>query len=194
MDYFVLKVPVGKGGLVEAYPKSAIADWKYDEGIPLAAGYPAGGSVHFSKNFPDARELLDFQPNTLGSLITSRKVRTVLEQAGVANVEYLPVSIENHRGTVVGADYAFANVLGSEAAIDLEKSDYRMDNLEKDQIDRMRELVLAPQRISPDARLFRLKEMRRTFLVRDDLRQALLAAGVTGCEFEPADGWESRLL
>lgn len=194
MDYFVLKVPVGKGGLVEAYPKSAIPDWKYDKGLPLAAAYPQGARVHFSKNFPDARELLDFQPNTLNALIVSRKVRTVLEQARVANVEYLPVSVEDHRGTVVGADYAFANALGSEAAIDLERSDYRMGNIDKEQISRMRKLVLARERISPDARLFRLKEMLTTVLVREDLRQALVAANVTGCEFEPADGWKSRLL
>jgi hypothetical protein len=194
LDYFVLKVPTGKGGLIESYPKSNIADWKYAEGELLLPHYPQRGSVHFSKSFPDWRALLDFQPTTRSAVFISAKARKVLEAEGVANVEYLPVAVEDHRGTVIGPDYSIANVLGSEPAINMEKSDYRLDNLEKDQIDRMRKMVLAPQRVSPEAKLFRLKEMRTTFLVRDDLRLALLAAGATGCVFEPADGWKSRVL
>ncbi len=50
-------------------------------------------------------------------------------------------------------------------------------------------LVLAPDRIDPDAQLFRCSAWHTQFLIRDDLKQAFEAAGLTGCRFFAAEGW-----
>ncbi|MGC3998861.1 MAG: hypothetical protein QM767_15980 [Anaeromyxobacter sp.] len=150
--------------------------------------------MQFSDNFPDARQLEDFQPNILNALIVSPKAQEVLQGLELKNVEYLPVAIRDHRDEVIASDYAFVNVLGSQPAIDMERSVYRMGSLDKTQITRIKNLVLQPQAIAPDAKLLRCTTYMTLFLIRDDVREAFERAQLTGYQLIQPDGWDGLII
>ncbi len=153
-----------------------------------------GGEVSFSNNYPDDRNLYDFQPNMMSNLLVSGRARKLIESLSVSNAEWLPVAIKDHKGNVVGPDYAFLNLLGAEDAIDMERSDYEMDSLEKDQIGVIDRLALNTSAISPDAKMFRCTKERRLILIRDDVHAAFEQAGLTGFKVYEAEGWDGLEL
>jgi len=176
--------------VIDAHPAGSPTGWKWHRGLPLGAEYPKDAAVEFTANYPDARELRDFQPNTLGALIASPRAREVLASLDVRGIEMLPVAIKDHSGKVIANDYAFLNPLGAQEAIDMECSRVTMGALDKSQVRGVDHLVLAPNRIDPDAKLFRCTTWMRLFLVRDDVKVAFEQAGLTGCRFFPAEGWD----
>ncbi len=194
MKYFVFKVMAEEAGYIEKLPKGSPTDWKFHEGISLAKDFPVGGEVSFSKNYPDDRNLYDFQPNIMSNLLVSGRARKLIESLGITNAEWLPVAVKDHQGNIVGPDYAFLNLLGAEDAIDMERSQYEMDSLEKDQIGQIDELALNTSAIHPDAKMFRCTMERRLILIREDVHAAFVQAGLTGFKVYEAEGWNGLEL
>ncbi|MBZ4417578.1 imm11 family protein [Myxococcus sp. RHSTA-1-4] len=194
MKYFVLKVMAAEAGFIEEYPRGSPTDWKFDKGISLAREFPMGGEVSFSDNYPDDRNLYDFQPNLMSDLLVSGRARKLIESLEVTNAEWLPVVVKDHKGNVVGKDYAFLNLQGAEDAIDMERSVYRMDPIEKDQIGRIKKLALKPATINPQAKIFRCTMERRLILIREDVHAAFVQAGLTGFKVYDAEGWNGLEL
>ena len=191
MDYWVFRPFVSRGGgVIDVHPKGSPTGWKWHKGKPLAREYPMDAAVKFTRNFPDARELRDFQPNILNTIIGSPKAREVLAALEVGGLETLPVAIQDHSGAVIASDYAFLNPLGSQDAIDMERSDLTADPMRPTQVGLMKQMALSPSRIDPEAKLFRCTTWMRLFLVRDDVKVAFEQAGLTGCRFFPAEGWD----
>jgi hypothetical protein len=191
MDFYVLKVESSDGAVTDSVPKGGPSAWKYFEGMPLAAEFPKGAFIPFARNFPQARALVDFQPSLEGLVIISNKTRQVIEALGVNNAEFLEVAMKDHKKKLVATDYAILNLLGAEEAIDMERSKYRMSRLDKEQIDRVENLVLAPKKIRPEAKLFRCATFRHLILVRSDVKQAFEKAGLTGLRLPLAEGYDS---
>ncbi len=190
MNYFVLITDAPDGGLIEGYPPKSPSDWRFDEGQSLIKEYPRGAAVQFSDNYPDARKLYDFQNNTLSAFIISERTRKLLESLEISNAEYLPVDIKDHKGQVVGKNYAFLNLLGGEDAIDMDKSDYKLNALDKSQIGLIRKIVINEKGIRPGAKMFRCTRERRVVLIREDVLEAFKKAGLTGFRVFDADGWD----
>ncbi|NVJ28511.1 hypothetical protein HUW62_45670 [Myxococcus sp. AM011] len=194
MNFFVFKIRSIEGGYIDEYPRNSPTDWKFDEGICLAKSFPMGGEVSFSDNHPDSRNLYDFQPNLMRAQLVSGRARKLIESLGLTNAEWLPVVVKDHQGNVVGPDYAFLNLLGAEDAIDLERSVYKMDPLEEDQIGRIKKLALKPASISPEAKMFRCTMERRLIIIREDVHAAFVEAGLTGFKVYNAEGWNGLEL
>ena len=194
MKYFVFKVMAADAGFIDEYPRGSPADWKFDEGISLAREFPMGGEVSFSDNHPDARDLFDFQPNLMSDLLVSGRARKLIEPLGVTNAEWLPVVVKDHQGNVVGKDYAFLHLPGAEDAIDMERSVYRMNAIAKDQISRVKKLVLKYDAVNPQAKMFRCTLERRLILIREDVLAAFEEAGLTGFRTYDAEGWNGLEL
>ena len=189
MEYFVFKVRGIEAGFIDSYPRNSPTEWKFAEGRSLAKSFPMGGEVSFSHNYPEHRNLYDFQPNLMNGHLVSGKARSVIDALGVTNAEWLPVIVKDHQGTIVGPDYAFLNLLGAEEAIDLERSIYKMDHLEKDQVGRIKKLMLKREEINPQAKMFRCTMERRLILIREDVHAAFVQAGLTGFKVYRAEGW-----
>lgn len=190
MNYFVLKTSSQDGAVIDAYPQGSPAGWKFDEGGSLARAFPANAEVVFSKSFPDFRKLYDFQSNILSAFVVSGKARKLIESLAVSNAEFLPVTLKDHRGNVAAEDYAFLNLLGGEDAIDMDRSDYKMNHIDKEQISRIKKLALKTDAIPPEAKMFRCSRMRRLALIREDVLAAFNEAGLTGFRTYPAEGWK----
>ena len=195
MNYFVLTTEASaEGGLIEMYPDNSPKGWKFSKGQSLLPEFPKGAAVQFSDNFPDARKVFDFQTNTLQAFIISPRVRKLLESLEITNAEYLPVDIKDHKGQVVGKGHAILNLLGAEDAIDLEKSVYRMDSIDKEQIDRIKQLAVNHQALGPNAKMFRCSKKLRLVLIREDVLEAFKKEGLTGFKVYAAEGWKGLAL
>lgn len=55
--------------------------------------------------------------------VYSRRLRSAIEEAGIAGIQYLPVMVFRPDGTRIGG-YSIANLLNVVPALDLDKSDY----------------------------------------------------------------------
>lgn len=194
MKYFVFKITNGEAGFIDSYPRGSPAEWKFDEGISLAREFPMGGEVSFSANYPDHKNLYDFQFNLMSDLLVSGRARKLIESLDIANAEWLPVVVKDQQGNIVGPDYAFLNLQGAEDAIDLERSVYRMNAIAKDQISRVKKLVLKSDAISLQAKIFRCTLQRRLILIREDVHAAFVEAGLTGFKVYNAEGWNGLEL
>jgi hypothetical protein len=189
MNYFVLMTKAPGAGVIEMYPPKSPAGWKFDEGESLIKQYPKKAVVQFSSNFPEDRALSDFQENILSAFIISEKVRGVLESLKITNAEYLPVSILDHKGQVVGKNYAFLNLLGGEEALDMEKGVYRMNSLDEGQVGRVKKLVINKKGIRPGMKMFRCSRFRRLVLIDEEVHEAFVDAKLTGFSAVKAEGW-----
>ncbi|WNZ63512.1 hypothetical protein QEG98_07255 [Myxococcus sp. MxC21-1] len=189
MNYWVLKAESADGAVIDALPKGSPENWKMHKGERLERQFPLGGKVSFSDHFPDRRKLYDFVRNTLGVLLVSSRVHEILKEARVDNVEFLPVSMCDHQWNPVSQDYGILNVLGSQEVIDMEKSKYRMDRITKKEIARLSSLVVAHERLDPNAGLFRARNMMELVLMSDHVHEAFLRAGLTGFRVHPAEGF-----
>jgi hypothetical protein len=189
MNYWVLKAESADGGIIDALPKDSPTNWKFAEGTPLARQFPAGGKVSFSDHFPDRRKVYDFVRNTVGVLLVSSRVKQVLEEVHVDNVEFLPVTLCDHQWNPVAEGYGILNVLGSQDAIDMQKSEYETSVISGD-ISHVSNLVLAKDKIDPKADLFRARNMMELILISDRVREAFNKAGLTGFKAHPAEGFD----
>lgn len=180
------------GGVIEDLPEDGPRPFEYDLGTPLGGEFPKAASVDFSRNFPKDRGLCDFQPTTHEVLIVSSRVVMLLKELDVPGLEYLPVAIRDHRKRVIANDYAILNPLGSQPAIDMARSSCVMNSILKDQIMRIKRLVLDRKAIDPTARLFRCSTFRRRFLIHEDLKEAIETANLTGYKLFDADNWDGK--
>ncbi len=96
----------------------------------------------------------------------------------VGPLQYLPVAIHNHKGRVAAEDCYIANVFKAVDCVDRSQSELTESALKPGQLSILKRLQLDRERIPPDARLFRLKDMPALLIVRGDLRARLEEAGI----------------
>lgn len=188
-DYWILKGDHSSAVITEL-PEGGPRLYLLTEGKPLGERLPAGARFCFSDHFPQLRKVYDFVTNTLATLFVSDRVRQILEEMGARNCEFRPITLLNHKGKVASSSHFLLNVLGSEAAIDMEQSVYKMDAMEKDQIFDVRKLVLKREGISPEALIFRARTKMDEYFISQRLHEAFQREGITGYRVFPADGWD----
>ncbi|OVE76508.1 hypothetical protein BVX98_05880 [bacterium F11] len=176
-------------GMVDYLDCPAISDYELHQAKSLAKRFKPGSLAKFSKNFPTSRRLSDFQPNILGIAIVSKKARDLIAPHVEGYAEFLPIQLVDQEEKVVSSEYSVFNLIGSEDAIDLDKSKYRINRLNKSQIKSIQKMVLNHKAIDQEKKIFRARQRLRLILIRNDLRNVLLKNGITGLIFFKADGW-----
>src|SRR5690242_1276380 len=146
----------------------------------------------FSPSFPDRRKVYDFVTSILDIRIVSERVRRIVLEMAPNDVEFLPVTLVNHQHEVVSREHFIMNVLTRRDVIDLERSDVRMGAILKWEIDRVRKLVLKEDIEPGGPRVFRPMHLRVNTMVDETVHAALAGAGLTGCGFFPANGWNGK--
>jgi hypothetical protein len=167
----------------EQPPELEEDDYRLSEGLPARGWFP--GSLRFTLSRDSGVRVADSIPNVLSLLIVSDRLKQALEVRANSKIEFLPVSILNKKKRPLVEPYYVANLLGSIACMDREKSEFKMNAVLKDQVLWFARLVLDEPRIPPKANLFRLREQMDLVLVRDDLADVL--AKFTGLRLPPLD-------
>lgn len=129
-------------------------------------------------------EFRDLVGNTMGMYVVSERLKDVLLEHADAEFELIPLRIINRKGRAEADTFWIANLLDRQVACaDVAKSDMDEMRMKKGRFKNIRRLVLRDAALDPSFKIFRLGEMPKLFLVREDLRDAIEAAGVSGCAF-----------
>ncbi|WP_341675043.1 DUF1629 domain-containing protein [Niveibacterium sp. SC-1] len=185
MDYLIWRYCDADGACSIMEPTGLDSIVPLKEGTPLLAELGGKGlSAAMNPESPDDILLLDNVHNTDGILVVSGHFRALLEAQSLRDVEFLPISIIDHKGRVASDDYWVVHPTNPVDAIDLVASDCKMSRIKKTRIQSMTRLVLRPGTVPADRALFRLQGLWGVTLVHRALADAITAAGLTGVEWQ----------
>ena len=172
------------------HPKLEGRSFELHEGHPLQGWFPRDLTV----SLRDGRgtRLVDHLPNPSRVLCVSDKLRVLLAERSGASIEFLPLTLQSPSGKSLPERYFLANVLGTLACMDAQRSEFRMNAITKTDIFRFYRLVLDLARVPQEVKLFRLAEKPSVVLVRDDLVKEIRAAGGLGMRFSSLDNYGSE--
>jgi hypothetical protein len=130
--------------------------FRLNNGTPLAQEFPGDVSLHMNPDFPDDLLLVDNLLNSDMIIVASARLKACIEASKVEKVEYLPVSIIDHKGRVVSSEYFIVHPVEPVECIDENLSEYRVKRSDPDSIRSFKTLVLDEARIPANRALFRL--------------------------------------
>lgn len=189
MSFLIGRLMKGRGAATFGAVRGVEDDFRLEQGIPLAKGWPADVHLKMDDDFPKDVLLEDFLFTGGSPLVASARLRDLLVAQKVLSVEYLPVTLLNHKGRREKAPYFIVNCLALQNCIDLERTKVRRNEINPDIYSRVRSLTLDPRRVAPELLLFRLKGYPFIDVYRDSLAAKIAAAELTGVEFVKTEEW-----
>jgi hypothetical protein len=151
------------------------------DGERVGTLYPPDVQLAMSGDFPGIRPG-DLVHNTMGYTLASERMKKLLEDACTAPIEFLPFALVNHKGRSAGTFY-IANVLAVSDCVDRARTEGVEDAVNQGRLMIIRKLVLDDARIDPKLNLFRIAVLPSVLIIREDLRRAIEAAGMTGIRY-----------
>lgn len=162
-------------------------DWEFYEGIPMAAGFPPGVSLRMSDDHKRNVRLTDNIMNLGTLIVASERLTALLQAKALKNVEFLPVTIINHKRRVASRDYSIVHPVMSQDCLDLQKSGCTYSNISPGDIISVDRLVLDAARIDPNVAMFRIKDFGFPVVLRRELAEEIQAARLTSTQFRELD-------
>ena len=166
-------------------------DWELAEGVSRTATFPDDATLRMDPDHPHDMMLVDNLVNTEMLIVVSGKLRASLEGRALASVEYLPVSVLDHRGKVASNEYTIVHPIDPVDCLDCEASGVEWSEMDEDCVDSIESLVLNETAVPNERSLFRVKSLEGVVLVRRELALALEQEGFTGLEWTELDEYES---
>jgi hypothetical protein len=157
--------------------------FELSDGVSRAANFGDSATYTMDPNFPNDTILVDHLFNTDFRIVGSLRLKEFLDSRHVTKVEYLPVTILNHKNKPASKDYFIIHPIEPVECLDAEKSGARWSRIDKTRIDKVERLVVDEEKIDPDRVLFRAKAFHRVILTRRNLAEAITAAGFTGIKW-----------
>ena len=114
-------------------------------------------------------------------LVFSKRLRDLLQNIAVDNIQYFDFDIVYPKGNNVYTDYKIANVVGLVDCVDKDKSDLTF--YDSGTIEFIDKLVLDESKIPPELNVFRLSNRSTLTIVHQSVKDAVVNAGITGCVF-----------
>lgn len=114
-------------------------------------------------------KLVDYIPNVLGLHIISEKLKNILNDECGESFDFYPVKIRNQKGRLVNKPYYLAHLRVIIAAMDYDKSDFRLSHINPERASRIRRIILDEKKIPKNTKVFALKEDSSLWLIRRDL-------------------------
>jgi len=142
------------------------------QGESMKSKFPADAEFRMDPDFPDNTVLADTLNNIDHVIIGSERLKSFLEAQGAAELEYLKVTIRDHKGKKA-AQYFIAHPVGAIDCIDHQASGSVFSRAVKTKVDKLKRLVLRPETIDPDRKIFRVSGYPKAILVREDLALAI---------------------
>lgn len=190
MNYVYATILPGPKVAVLGALKGVEDDYELLKGVPRAEDFPDDAAFRFSDDYPRNLQLEDFLLNQNKLLVASARARALFEAEALVNVEYLPVTVLNHKGREIEEPYTIVHQVEPQKAIDEAKSTFEVNQIDPERIFYLSSLVLDEAKVDPAVRLFRLARFGQMPVFRRDLAEAVTAAGLTGIRFHELDEWD----
>ena len=163
-------------------------DYKLFKGYKLTGAWPDDVTFSMDQDFKKLIKLSDQLENQQHLVIGSKALCEFLKAEKVKNIEFLPVTILNHKGRVASKDYCIVNPVTTQDCVDVAKSGITWNNIIKEDITKADNLTFDESKIAEDATFFRVKGIVNATFVRDDLAKKIAGAGFTGITFREVNG------
>ncbi len=125
--------------------------------------------------------LTDSLRNTDRLIVGSTRLKSLLESRELTNLEYLPVTILDHKKRpAVGGDYWIIHTLDPIDCLKVDECVARLSPIKKTEIRSLKRFVIDETKIDQDRHLFRVKRYNKVALTRRDLAAAIREGGFTG--------------
>lgn len=151
-----------------------------NKGVRRAEGFPDDVSFCMNDDFPNDILLVDNLINTDMLIVVSKGLKEFVEAKSPRDVEYLPVSIIDHKGKTASADYFILNPVDPPDCLNYDESGAVMNPINKTLIDRVSSLSLREEIIEADRLVFRPRSFYKVTLIRKDLAEELDESGFVG--------------
>ncbi len=156
------------------------------DGKPLAKLRPDPYTLTMDEEYRKHVRLTDSLYNDQDAIVASPKLRDFLLAKLGKKLEALPVWIKDHKGRVATKDYSFINILEVQPCLAIEQSQPSYGTISgKSVLLGVEALTIDLKRLSPEAQLFRLKELLRPMLISEDLMNEITAKKFQGIRFFP---------
>ena len=130
-------------------------DWKITKGISVAKEFPDDAKFRMSPDRPNDTVLTDDLGNLLAMIVASDRLAEFLRAQGFDELEFLPVTIINHKKKPIKERYFIINPLNPIACIDKARSKVTMSRIVPDNIDDVFKLALDEKKIGDKRQIFR---------------------------------------
>lgn len=161
---------------------------KLHTGVSVVAEYP-GVIYEMDNEFPDDLTLSD-NFKVAGQVIVSGNLKAWLQEKLPDHaIEFLKVSILNHKGRLASDDYYILHPLGLCDCIDVDRSQVSWHPIRKEAILDCEGLVLKKDAIPPKLKLFRPRYWGSNIMATRELANELSQAGFSGLRFIDAEGF-----
>lgn len=164
--------------------------WDLRSGVPRAKDFPESACFHMDPAHKKAVKLADQLYNRDGLPVVSSRVKAFIEGKRIDSIEFLRVSIFDHKGRVSSEDYWIMNPLDVQDCIDTKNSKIVWNAIKKEMIASCEKLVLDTKHIDPRTVILRPKHLERVIVVRGDLAKGLADQRFTGVDVCDLDGFE----
>lgn len=152
----------------------------FEEGISLSNIFPLDSYFEMNDDFPFNLLLTDTLYNLHDLIIASSKEKAFLETKNIANIEYLPVTIMNHKGKPVDTTYFIIHPIHPIDCLDLAACDVVWSEIDSNVIENVTQLAIDENKINSTLNVVRIKHLGRVIAIRRTLAQALDSEGFTG--------------
>lgn len=165
--------------------------YQLNKGVPRAVTFSSDAAFSMHPDFPNNTLLTDNLINSDLMIVTSQRVKDFLEAQRIPKLEYLPVTILDHKGRAASRDYFIIHPIEPIECIDLAKSQVEWGLVDKSSISQVHHLEIDASKVPPDVELFRPKPLYDIVLVRRELAELIDAQGFSGIRWLELDQYKN---
>lgn len=136
------------------------------------------------------KKMTDYAVSDMGCSIVSERLKLLLEQSGVNNIQYFKAHVYNRNMSAVSGNFYTANIIGLEDCIDTETSEMDAD-LKKDKppvIYSIENLKLKEPILNQP--ILRLAYFTRVILADEKIKKIITEAEFSGMRFIKPENWD----
>lgn len=152
-------------------------------GRTLAATFPADASFSMDPADPDNTLLSDSLSNTNRVIVASQRLTDFFKESEVPCLEYLPVTIYDHKGKTIDERYTILHPVDPVDCLLLDGVEVEYSRILKEQISDLDKILLDEERIPTDRVFFRCLNFNKVILVSRNFSKAISQSSFTGFEW-----------
>ena len=197
MKYFIMlyeSKSINDGAILETYSNLPFPDYMFDKCVSLEEKIFGNIILEMDKDDPDSRVLYDMVDNIDQLPVVSEQFKEMLQHCDCGNVEFLPISIKNHRDKIEKEKYYIVNLIDSIDYIDKEKTTIKYSHMNESQIRTVKNLCLKLENIPENRDLFRADYYYNRYVVSEDLKNKIDDEEFEGMIFVPIEEFNSVLF
>lgn len=183
-NFVIWKYKSVTGGCALKDLKGLERAFRLNNGSSLQQDFPPDVALHMDPDYPDDLLVTDNVLNADQVIVASARLRECVQAHAPAEVEYLPVTLMDHKGRAASKEHCILHPIKPVDAIDKDQSVFETGLIDPDDIESFEKLVLDETRIPADRSLFRLQGFWGLTLVRRDLADALEREGFSGLAWQ----------